>query len=105
MGILQLKKIENFGKRIADFGTGGGFPGIPLAIFFPQVKFHLVDSIGKKVKVSEEISSALQLKNVTVEKQRAEELDGRYDFVVSRAVAPMSRSTLGWLPWFMVYVP
>ena len=72
-----------------DVGTGGGFPGIPLAIFFPDSNFHLVDSVGKKIKVVKEITEALQLKNVSSEKARAEELTGKYDFIISRAVAPM----------------
>ena len=77
------------GTKVLDAGTGGGFPGIPLAIFFPQAKFHLVDSTGKKIKVVKAITDALELKNVSAEKSRAEELTNGYDFVVSRAVAPM----------------
>jgi 16S rRNA (guanine527-N7)-methyltransferase len=76
--------------EILDIGTGGGFPGIPLAIFFPEVEFHLVDSIGKKIKVVEAVRDALGLKNVRTSHSRVEDLKGlRYDFVVSRAVAPL----------------
>jgi len=78
------------GMEIIDIGTGGGFPGIPLAIFFPGVNFHLVDSIGKKLKVVEAITKDLGLKNVTVQHLRAEEIKNRkFDFAVSRAVAPL----------------
>lgn len=78
------------GSNIIDVGTGGGFPGIPLAIFFPEVKFHLVDSIGKKIKVVNEITAALQLKNVTSEHGRVEGRGEKYDYSVSRAVAPLA---------------
>ena len=79
------------GAEVIDIGTGGGFPGIPLAIFFPNVKFHLVDSIGKKIKVVQEVAAALELKNVTTQHGRVEEIKGRkFDFAVSRAVAPLS---------------
>jgi len=78
------------GTSIIDIGTGGGFPGVPLAIYFPAVHFHLVDSIGKKLKVVEAVASALELKNVTVQHIRAEEIKNRkFDFAVSRAVAPL----------------
>ena len=78
------------GSSIIDIGTGGGFPGIPLAIYFPKVQFHLVDSIGKKLKVVEAIVQAAELKNVTVQHIRAEEIKNqKFDFVVSRAVAPL----------------
>lgn len=78
------------GMEILDLGTGGGFPGIPLAIYFPEIKFHLVDSIGKKIKVVAAICEALELKNVTSQHIRAEEIKNRrFDFVVSRAVAPL----------------
>jgi 16S rRNA (guanine527-N7)-methyltransferase len=72
-----------------DLGTGGGFPGIPLAILFPEVQFHLVDSIGKKVKVATEVANAIGLKNVTFRHCRAEEEKRKFDFVVSRAVMPL----------------
>jgi 16S rRNA (guanine527-N7)-methyltransferase len=76
--------------EVIDIGTGGGFPGIPLAIFFPQTKFHLVDSIGKKIKVVDAIASAIGLTNVTTAHIRAEEIKGRkFDTAVSRAVAPL----------------
>lgn len=78
------------GTSVIDIGTGGGFPGIPLAIYFPNVQFHLVDSIGKKLKVVEAVASAIELKNVTVQHIRAEEIKNRkFDFAVSRAVAPL----------------
>ena len=78
------------GSSVIDIGTGGGFPGIPLAIFFPEVRFHLVDSIGKKLKVVDAVASAIGLKNLTTQHTRAEEIKGRkFDFAVSRAVAPL----------------
>lgn len=78
------------GYQIMDLGSGGGFPGIPLAIFFPQVHFHLVDSINKKLKVVEAVSNAIGLNNITVEHTRAEDIkDKKFDVVVSRAVAPL----------------
>ena len=78
------------GYEIMDLGAGGGFPGIPLAIFFPEVHFHLVDSINKKLKVVDAIASQIELKNVTVQHSRAEDIkDKKFDVVVSRAVAPL----------------
>lgn len=78
------------GSEIADLGTGGGFPGIPLAIFFPKVRFHLVDSIGKKLKVVEAVAEGTGLKNITTQHGRMEEVRNRkFDFIVSRAVAPL----------------
>lgn len=89
---LSVAAAINFedGCQIIDIGCGGGFPGIPLAIFFPNVRFHLVDSINKKLNVVREISTALSLKNVSTEHIRAEEIKNRtFDYAVSRAVAPL----------------
>lgn len=88
---LGIAKIQRFlpGSAILDVGTGGGFPGIPLAILHPEVKFHLVDSIGKKIKVVEEVVEGLQLENVKATNDRVENIPGKYDFIVSRAVAQM----------------
>ena len=88
---LGIAKIQVFkpGSEVLDVGTGGGFPGIPLAILFPETHFTLVDSIGKKIKVVEEVVAGLQLTNVTVVNKRVEEITGQFDFVVSRAVAAM----------------
>ncbi|HTN05513.1 16S rRNA (guanine(527)-N(7))-methyltransferase RsmG [Agriterribacter sp.] len=89
LAIAAIFKFSN-GIEVIDIGTGGGFPGIPLAIFFPEARFHLVDSIGKKLKVVNEVVNALQLKNVTTQHIRAEEIKSRqFDFAVSRAVAPL----------------
>ena len=78
------------GAHIIDIGTGGGFPGVPLAIFFPEVQFHLVDSIGKKLKIVEAIAETIGLKNISTQHTRAEEIKNRkFDFAVSRAVAPL----------------
>ncbi len=89
---LSIAAVIDFarGTEIIDIGTGGGFPGIPLAIFFPEVHFHLVDSIAKKLKVAEAVSNAIGLKNITLQNIRAEAIQNRkFDFVVSRAVAPL----------------
>ena len=89
---LSIAAVFEFSDNmeIADLGTGGGFPGIPLAIFFPNVRFHLVDSIGKKLKVVDAVANGIGLKNVTIQHSRIEEIGNRkFDFIVSRAVAPL----------------
>ena len=86
---LAIAKFIQFlpGSHILDLGTGGGFPGVPLAILFPEAQFHLVDSINKKISVVNAVADALQLKNLTAAHQRAEKVKGQFDFIVSRAVA------------------
>jgi len=88
---LGIAKVIDFlpGTEVLDVGTGGGFPGIPLAILFPETKFHLVDSIGKKLKVVDAIAGETGLKNITTTHSRVENIDGNYDFIISRAVTKM----------------
>lgn len=95
---LGIAKVIRFkpGTKVLDVGTGGGFPGIPLAIMFPETTFHLVDSVGKKITVVQGIVDALKLKNVTTQCIRAERVVGKYDFVVSRAVTRM-KEFYGWI--------
>ncbi len=109
INVISRKDIENFyehhvlhslaiakylpfkdATKVMDLGTGGGFPGIPLAIFYPNCRFHLVDSIGKKLKVVQAVAEAVGLENVFTFHSRAEEMKYQYDFVVSRAVAPVA---------------
>jgi len=89
LGIVKMLRFKDE-SSVMDVGTGGGFPGIPLAIFFPNVQFHLVDSIGKKIKVGQAVAEAIGLKNITFRHCRVEEEKEKYDFVVSRAVMPLA---------------
>ncbi len=95
LGIAKVIKFKD-NTKILDVGTGGGFPGIPLAILFPECQFHLVDSIGKKIKVVNEVSQGLGLKNLTSAHCRVEEVKGLFDFIVSRAVTDLSEF-YGWV--------
>ena len=94
---LAIAKVISFapGAKVLDVGTGGGFPGIPLAILFPETQFYLIDSIGKKLKVVDAVAEALQLRNVATQHIRAEQLNDSFDFVVSRAVTALP----AFLPW------
>ncbi|EOR94944.1 rRNA small subunit methyltransferase, glucose inhibited division protein GidB [Arcticibacter svalbardensis MN12-7] len=94
---LGIARIISFlpGEKVLDVGTGGGFPGIPLAILFPETQFHLVDSIGKKIKVVKEVSSAIGLKNLEATHARAEQIDDKFHFIVSRAVTQLK----DFYPW------
>ena len=94
---LAIAKVISFlpNEKVLDVGTGGGFPGIPLAILFPETHFHLVDSIGKKIKVVNEVSKAIQLTNLVATHARAEQINDHFDFVVSRAVTQLK----DFYPW------
>jgi len=95
---LSIAKITSFvpGARVLDVGTGGGFPGIPLAIMFPQAQFHLIDSTGKKIRAVQQIAETLALTNVTTEQVRAENVGAQYDFVLGRAVTNLE-AFHGWV--------
>ena len=95
---LSIAKLVTFkeGSKILDIGTGGGFPGVPLAILFPEVKFHLVDSINKKLKVVNGVAESLGLENIRTTHARAESIKGQYDFIISRAVTTMP-DFVGWI--------
>lgn len=88
LGIAKALRFKD-GTKILDFGCGGGFPGIPLAILFPECQFKLIDGTAKKIRVCNEVSNAIGLKNVVAEQRRGEEEKGLYDFIVSRAVMPL----------------
>ncbi|HYK76356.1 MAG TPA: 16S rRNA (guanine(527)-N(7))-methyltransferase RsmG [Daejeonella sp.] len=94
---LAIAKVISFlpGEKVLDVGTGGGFPGIPLAILFPETQFHLVDSIGKKIKVVQEVAAALGLENLKASHARAEQIEDKFDFIVSRAVTQLK----DFYPW------
>jgi 16S rRNA (guanine527-N7)-methyltransferase len=94
LGIAEMMRFLP-GETVLDVGTGGGFPGLPLAIMFPETQFYLVDSIGKKIKVVNEVSKAIGLKNLKAEHARAEQMPGKFDFVVSRAVTQLK----DFYPW------
>jgi 16S rRNA (guanine527-N7)-methyltransferase len=94
---LSIAKVMEFfpGEKVLDVGTGGGFPGVPLAILFPETHFHLVDSIGKKIKVVKEVSSAIGLTNLVATHSRAEQIDDKFNFIISRAVTQLK----DFYPW------